>query len=51
MTRTEIAARIEKLEGMRFMLNMKDSLTIDDSKYDIELTNEINKLKKEMEKI
>ena len=51
MTRTEIAARIEKLEGMRFMLNMKDSWTIDDSKYDTKLVNEINKLRKEMEKI
>jgi len=51
MTRTEIAARIEKLEGMRFMLNMKDSWTIDDSKYDTDLANEIAKLRKEMEKI
>ena len=51
MTRTEIAARIEKLEGMRFMLNMKDSWSIDDSKYDTDLANEIAKPRKEMEKI
>lgn len=33
------------------MLNMKDNWTIDDSKHDTDLANEINKLRKEMEKI
>lgn len=50
MTKTEVIARIEKLESRRFMLNMIDRWTLDDYKLDTDLANEIYKLKKEIEK-
>lgn len=50
MTKAELKERIETLENERFYLNMKDMWTARDYQKDAKLTEEIRKLKKELEK-
>lgn len=50
MTRHEMFTEIERLEMLIFLLNMKDKWTVEDFKYNKKWTEELEKLKKELDK-